>query len=51
MTFDKFQQFLAILAESAYKENPSGELGRMVAKLAELNSPGTAGTTVYFLKN
>ena len=46
MSFDKFKTFLASLAETANKADPSGELSKIVGKLASLDAPGTAGTTV-----
>ncbi|OQV16053.1 putative Tubulin polymerization-promoting protein-like protein [Hypsibius exemplaris] len=45
MTFDKFKQFMAILAETSSKEDPSGELIKMAAKLVKVAGPGTTGTT------
>ncbi|XP_055341128.1 tubulin polymerization-promoting protein family member 2-like [Paramacrobiotus metropolitanus] len=45
MTFDKFKQFLGILAETANKDDPTGELQKIVGKLQSRSSPGTTNTT------
>ncbi|GAU89425.1 hypothetical protein RvY_01976 [Ramazzottius varieornatus] len=45
MTFDQFKQWLAQLAAQANKEDPNGEVQKMVAKLTRNTGPGTTGTT------
>jgi len=45
MTFDKFKQFIAMLAETANKDDPTTELKKIVTKLQGQSGPGTAGTT------